>query len=103
MLNLPRRFWIVQISAAHGTIDSFRHRRHADAVPQNGYLPFNEAICKTFGVDGDIRAVVPDGNTDPLIVEDIFVRWPIDNFQFRDAANGRLHRKFRATLPRSLV
>lgn len=41
---------------------------------QNGYLPFNEAIFKTFGIEGDIRTVVPDGNTDPLIVEDIFAR-----------------------------
>jgi phosphoglycolate phosphatase-like HAD superfamily hydrolase len=39
---------------------------------QNGYLPFNAAIQKTFGVAGDIREVIPDGNTDPLIVEDIF-------------------------------
>lgn len=39
---------------------------------QNGYLPFNEAIHRTFGVAADIRTVVPDGNTDPLIVEDIF-------------------------------
>jgi len=39
---------------------------------QNGFLPFNEAIQKTFGIDGDIRTVVPDGNTDPMIVEDIF-------------------------------
>ncbi|MGH7874100.1 MAG: HAD family hydrolase [Candidatus Binatia bacterium] len=45
---------------------------------RDGYLPFNEAIRKTFGVDGDIRAVVPDGNTDPLIVEDIFVQMAID-------------------------
>ena len=36
---------------------------------QNGYIPFNEAILKTFGVDGDIRTVVPDGNTDPMIVK----------------------------------
>jgi phosphoglycolate phosphatase len=41
---------------------------------QNGYVPFNEAILETFGVDGDIRTVVPDGNTDPMIVEDIFVK-----------------------------
>jgi phosphoglycolate phosphatase-like HAD superfamily hydrolase len=41
---------------------------------QNGYIPFNEAIFKTFGIEGDIRTVVPDGNTDPLIVEDIFAR-----------------------------
>jgi phosphoglycolate phosphatase len=41
---------------------------------QNGYIPFNEAILKTFGIDGDIRTVVPDGNTDPMIVEDIFIK-----------------------------
>jgi len=40
----------------------------------NGYFPFNEAIQKTFGVGGDIRSVVPDGNTDPMIVEDIFAK-----------------------------
>jgi phosphoglycolate phosphatase len=39
---------------------------------QNGYIPFNEAIQKTFGICGDIRTVVPDGNTDPMIVRDIF-------------------------------
>jgi len=41
---------------------------------QNGYLPFNEAIAHTFGISGDIRTVVPDGNTDPLIVQDIFAK-----------------------------
>jgi len=41
---------------------------------QNGYVPFNEAILETFGVEGDIRTVVPDGNTDPMIVEDIFTK-----------------------------
>jgi phosphoglycolate phosphatase-like HAD superfamily hydrolase len=41
---------------------------------QNGYLPFNDAIMKTFGFAGDIRTVVPDGNTDPLIVKDIFMK-----------------------------
>lgn len=41
---------------------------------QNGYLPFNEAILKTFDFAGDIRTVVPDGNTDPLIVMDIFTK-----------------------------
>jgi phosphoglycolate phosphatase len=40
---------------------------------QNGFIPFNEAIQNTFGICGDIRTVVPDGNTDPLIVKDIFV------------------------------
>lgn len=41
---------------------------------QNGYIPFNEAIFKTFGINGDIRSVIPDGNTDPRIVEDIFAQ-----------------------------
>jgi phosphoglycolate phosphatase-like HAD superfamily hydrolase len=41
---------------------------------QNGYLPFNEAVFKTFGIIGDIRSVIPDGNTDPRIVEDIFAQ-----------------------------
>ena len=41
---------------------------------QNGYLPFNDAILKIFGFAGDIRTVVPDGNTDPLIVKDIFTK-----------------------------
>ncbi len=41
---------------------------------QNGYLPFNEAILKTFGVAGDIRSVIPDGNTDPQIVWEIFAK-----------------------------
>jgi len=38
---------------------------------RNGFIPFNEAILKTFGICGDIRTVVPDGNTDPLIVKEI--------------------------------
>jgi phosphoglycolate phosphatase-like HAD superfamily hydrolase len=50
---------------------------------QNGYLPFNEAIFQTFGFEGDIRAVIPDGNTDPLIVEDIFLKAKV-NFSFHD-------------------
>jgi phosphoglycolate phosphatase-like HAD superfamily hydrolase len=41
---------------------------------QNGYIPFNEAVFKTFGINGDIRSVIPDGNTDPRIVEDIFAQ-----------------------------
>ena len=41
---------------------------------ENGYLPFNEAIWQTFGIAGDIRTVMPDGNTDPLIVKDIFTK-----------------------------
>lgn len=40
----------------------------------NGYIPFNEALFETFGVAGDIRTVVPDGNTDPVIVEEIFAK-----------------------------
>ncbi len=51
---------------------------------QNGYIPFNEAILKTFGVDGDIRTVVPDGNTDPLIVRDIFTKANV-TVEFPDA------------------
>ena len=38
----------------------------------NGYVPFNQAILETFGVPGDIRSVIPDGNTDPMIVSEIF-------------------------------
>lgn len=41
---------------------------------QNGYVPFNEALLKTFGIAGDIRSVIPDGNTDPLIVGEIFAK-----------------------------
>lgn len=41
---------------------------------RNGYLPFNEAIFQTFGIAGDLCTVVPDGNTDPLIVKDIFTK-----------------------------
>ena len=41
---------------------------------ENDYLPFNEAIFSAFGFHGDIRTVVPDGNTDPLILEDICAR-----------------------------
>ena len=41
---------------------------------ENGYLPFNDAILKTFDFAGDIRTVVPDGNTDPLIVQEIFTK-----------------------------
>ena len=38
----------------------------------NGFIAFNQAIEKTFGIPGDIRNVIPDGNTDPVILEDIF-------------------------------
>ena len=50
---------------------------------QNGYIPFNEAIFRTFGIEGDIRTVVPDGNTDPLIVEDIFAKANV-KFEFQN-------------------
>lgn len=38
----------------------------------NGFIPFNEAILKSFGFPGGIRTVVTDGNTDPLSLEEIF-------------------------------
>ena len=41
---------------------------------QNGFAPFNDAIFATFGFAGDIRTVMPDGNTDRRIVEDIFAK-----------------------------
>lgn len=41
---------------------------------QNAYVPFNQALSKTFGFAGDIRSVIPDGNTDPLIVGEIFAQ-----------------------------
>jgi phosphoglycolate phosphatase len=44
----------------------------------NGYVPFNAAILQTFGIAGDIRSVVPDGNTDPRIVEEIFAKANVD-------------------------
>jgi phosphoglycolate phosphatase len=40
----------------------------------NGHLPFNQAIFKTFGAAGDIRSVIPDGNTDPQILQEIFLK-----------------------------
>lgn len=45
---------------------------------QNGYAPFNEAILETFGVVGDIRSVIPDGNTDPQIVREIFAKTNVE-------------------------
>lgn len=45
---------------------------------QNGYVPFNKAIFRTFGIAGDIRSVVPDGNTDPRIVQEIFLAANVD-------------------------
>jgi phosphoglycolate phosphatase len=43
----------------------------------NGHVPFNQAILETFGVSGDIRSVIPDGNTDPMIVTEIFSKGKI--------------------------
>ena len=40
----------------------------------NGHVPFNQAILETFGVPGDILSVIPDGNTDPMIVTEIFTK-----------------------------
>jgi len=48
------------------------------ARTENGYLPFNEAILETFGVAGDIRTVIPDGKTDPMIVREIFSKANIE-------------------------
>lgn len=45
---------------------------------QDGYLPFNDAMLKTFDFAGDIRTVVPDGSTDPLIVKDILARAAVE-------------------------
>ena len=61
---------------------------------QNGYAPFNEAVLETFGFAGDIRSVIPDGNTDPQIVRDIFAKANVklqidDNHWVRFAANLR--------------
>ena len=39
---------------------------------QDGHLAFNQAILRTFGVPGDIRAIRPDGKTDPIILQEIF-------------------------------
>lgn len=39
---------------------------------RDGFIPFNEAFLRTFRFPGDIRTVIPDGNTDPLIVGEIF-------------------------------
>jgi phosphoglycolate phosphatase-like HAD superfamily hydrolase len=44
------------------------------ARTQNGYVPFNRAIVETFNVAGDIRSVLPDGMTDPRILEEIFAK-----------------------------
>ena len=59
---------------------------------QNGYTPFNEAILETFGVAGDIRSVIPDGNTDPQIVREIFakanVEMGIDDGQWEQFARN---------------
>jgi phosphoglycolate phosphatase-like HAD superfamily hydrolase len=45
---------------------------------RNGYAPFNQAMGKTFGIAADIRSVIPDGSTDPLIVEEIFAKAQVE-------------------------
>jgi phosphoglycolate phosphatase len=45
---------------------------------RNGYVPFNEAMQRTFGIAADIRSVIPDGNTDPLIVEEVFAKAQVE-------------------------
>lgn len=59
---------------------------------QNGHAPFNEAILETFGMVGDIRSVIPDGNTDPQIVREIFaktnVEMGIDDGRWRQFAES---------------
>ena len=40
----------------------------------NGFIPFNQAILETFRAAGDIRSVLPDGMTDPRILEEIFAK-----------------------------
>jgi len=61
----------------------------------NGHVPFNQAILETFGVAGDIRSVIPDGNTDPMIVTEIFTKGNIliqgIEDKWRDFSNN-LHR-----------
>jgi len=69
---------------------------------QNGYLPFNEAIFQTFGFEGDIRAVIPDGNTDPLIVEDIFLKAKV-NFSFHDLRWDQFTANLRQSYHRHLL
>jgi phosphoglycolate phosphatase-like HAD superfamily hydrolase len=68
---------------------------------QNGHAPFNEAILETFGVTGDIRSVIPDGNTDPQIVREIFARAnlevQIDDGQWGQFAQN-LRRSYRSAL-----
>ena len=67
---------------------------------QKGYVPFNEAIRETFGVVGDIRSVIPDGNTDPQIVREIFakanVEKEIDDGQWEQFAKNLRRSYFRA-------
>jgi len=42
------------------------HARHAP-----GHVPFDQAMHDVFGVDVSIRAIRPDGKTDPLIVREL--------------------------------
>ena len=73
---------------------------------RNCHLPFNRAILDTFGVAGDIRSVVPDGNTDPRIVTEIFATAGLevvveDGHWDRFAAN--LHKHYTQALLEGLI
>jgi phosphoglycolate phosphatase-like HAD superfamily hydrolase len=77
---------------------------------QDGYIPFNEAILQTFCSHGDIRTVVPDVNTDPLIVEDIFTKANVkieiqDNHweKFTSDLRERYHIIYRTARRRSVL
>jgi phosphoglycolate phosphatase-like HAD superfamily hydrolase len=63
---------------------------------RNGYIPFNEAILNTFGIDGDIRTVIPDGNTDPMIVKDIFAKAGVE-ISIEDTAWGQFGANLKAS------
>src|SRR6266511_1575013 len=68
---------------------------------QNGYAPFNEAILKTFGVAGDIRSVIPDGNTDPQIVREIFAKANVE-MKIDDGQWGQFAKNLRRSYTRAL-
>ena len=57
-----------------------------------------EAILKTFGVSGDIRSVIPDGNTDPQIVREIFAKANVQK-KLMMAVGGNLQKLARQLLP----
>jgi phosphoglycolate phosphatase len=69
---------------------------------QNGYVPFNEAILKTFGVGGDIRSVIPDGNTDPQIVREIFAKANVEK-EIDDGQWEQFAKNLRCTYASALI